>query len=284
MSHLTDLLELTVPLNREERFWTATVLPALAVGSDLSGLGAFVQLLRKESDLPPESHVPAYPKALFLTEFSRLKSAGHYAIGASLTHTDREVTPDALVITLGATPTIYGIEAKMFDTIYSVEWQLSQQKEHCIDPLARDMAARLRTEVDVRMLALIPEQHRKAAQAQGIHTITWSDILALGPGTGYYHDLLSLAIESYDKLIDHKARFVEGGMSGELIVEIFSHGPATPPCWVGAAKGPRGKRSSLELGEWKKTMFMVNWSSTERPSRNWMSLRDFLARTGHQVT
>jgi hypothetical protein len=284
MSQLTDLLDLTVPLNREERFWTATVLPALAVGSDLSGLGNFVQLLRKESDLPPESHVPTYPKALFLTEFSRLKSAGHYTIGASLTHTDREVTPDVLVITLGATPTIYGIEAKMFDTISSVEWQLSQQKEHCVDPLARDVAAQVGAEVDVRMLALIPEQHLKATRARGIHTITWSDILALGPGTGYYHDLLSLAIESYDKLIDHKARFTEGGMTGERIVEMWSHGTATPPRWVGAGKGPRGKRSSLILDGWKKTEFVVNWSSTDKPSRNWMSLDDFIAETRHQGT
>src|SRR5690348_17967111 len=104
-----------IPLNREERFWTATVFPALVVGDRLERLTQLLRLLHERAGLPE----PPVQDAVFITEFSRKKSNNH-AVGPTLATSGPEATPDLLIATIGPTPAVYGIEAKMFDAVWSV--------------------------------------------------------------------------------------------------------------------------------------------------------------------
>lgn len=268
--------EALLPLNREERFWTATVFPALAVGSELERLPQLVELLHLRAGLPKPTESIGYPDAFVLTEYSIQKSWTHTEIAAS----DGYATPDILLIVTGKNPAVFTIEAKMFDSIESIAWQLVQQELYCATPIAEKMEEVLGSEhVPHYMFALVPEPRADAARAQGLHVMSWTDVLALGPGEGYFHDMLGRAIAQYDQLTSKTARTHEGGLKGNEIVRRAATND-NPPHWIGAGPGRRGNRRHLESGDWGNRTFVVNWTSEGAPAtRNWMKLDQFLAAT-----
>lgn len=185
-----------LPLNREERFWTATVLPALVAGDDFTRIGHFVNLLRDAVKLPALQPPCEYPHAILLSEYDRRKS-DRYANTAK----GMAATPDLIVVVHGNDPMIFGIEAKMFDNPSSVAWQLKCQGDHCLSWVAEVLRAD-RSEPPYAQLgiALVPDQEAQGLRNQGVPTITWTNVLNLGPGKGFYHDLLTEAIASYPNL------------------------------------------------------------------------------------
>lgn len=267
-----------LPLNREERFWTATVFPSITAGAEMERVGRLVSLIRKNSGLDASQKEVEYPDACVLTEYSRYKSNRDYVVGTRLRHTMKEATPDILVLTIKPEPAVYGIEAKMFEPVASVPWQLHLQREHCLLPIAENMRADLGAVRTVSM-ALVPTPRARAMHAQGVHALTWDDVLQIGNRTGFYSELLAVAIRKYEDLASNEARTYEGGLTGAKIVEE-SDNPERAPRWVGAAPGPRGNLRTLATEEWRTTVFRVNWTAAVRPSRNWMSLTDFLDATG----
>src|SRR6266480_2568442 len=65
-----------------------------------------------------------------------LKSYKSTRLGERLPITARAATPDILIMVRAPTPSVYGIEAKMFDAVESVGCQLHLQEEHCLKPIA----------------------------------------------------------------------------------------------------------------------------------------------------
>lgn len=110
---LEHLLDTTLPLNRKERQYTGTVLPALLSGEGLSHLSTFTGLLGY-----PGVQVAATAddcSVLFFTEYGISESAiGPAAERFEGMPTGRD-TPDVVILCTRPEPVLFAIEAKMYD-------------------------------------------------------------------------------------------------------------------------------------------------------------------------
>lgn len=260
-----------VPLNRDERFWTATVLPALVLGDQLERFSEFVDFLAKEASVTPVHKASGFA----IAEFSRKKSNGVTRFGVPLRKTKGDATPDLILVVRSPRPIVFGIEAKMFEPVTSVPWQLKQQREHCLEPIAENLEAVTKAKATIISVALVPESHLAALRAQRSAVISWTAILELGPGLGFYRDLLKTAVDQYEHMATFKARYHEGHMHGKDIRDRVAKGDF-PPKWIGAQKGRGGNYDTLSRGTWDRTSFTVNWSAQARPSRKWYTPSEFL--------
>lgn len=113
MRSLDELLDTTLPLNRKERYFTGTVLPALLCTDSMSHLhvlGTLLGLDNLEVRADPDDCT-----VLFFTEYGLSESA----IGPARERfaglpTGRD-TPDVVILVTEPVPVLIALEAKMYD-------------------------------------------------------------------------------------------------------------------------------------------------------------------------
>lgn len=281
---LLNLLNRSMPLNVEERFWTATVLPALVAAPNLEPLGGLLKLMRERAGVsePGEAYDPS--RVIFFTEFDRRKSNGK-GCGRDLSDTSRNATPDVVIVELGADPLIYGIEGKMAGCVNSLRWQRLQQTRFVLNGLRRDLETESGKPVAAPIhVALVPEERQPALKGQRVPVISWTEILHLTklPPDDYFVQCLTLMTQRYSTIASAKAKTWEGEYTGRQLKWLARRDPEFRPRFVGIGQGARGERFSdlIASGGWKRYHFQANWTADwgASPNGNWISYDEFLRR------
>ena len=156
MATLDDLLDATLPLNRKERYYTGTVLPALLCADSMRYLDRLGRSDLLDLGVLDVRDDPDDCTVLFFTEYSLIESAigpiGAKFPGMAALAKD---TPDVVVLITHPKPVLIALEAKMYDRPSKPELvkQLAAQKSQ-LDQLCTHLAAHLNVE-QVR-LAVMP--------------------------------------------------------------------------------------------------------------------------------
>ena len=110
---LSELLDHTLPLNRKERFYTGTVLPAIVTVDDFSSLDRLGALMGAPGLIVRTQAENC--TVLFFTEYGISESA----IGAAKGRFDGlptgRDTPDVVILVTEPSPVLLAIEAKLYD-------------------------------------------------------------------------------------------------------------------------------------------------------------------------
>ncbi len=92
--HFRKILASELPLNRKERFYTATVLPSLLLHDGISNFYRFLRQIRNFSaDINEENAGDSF---LFYTEYNLKESAGKKSVGAEISVSSGD-TPDVII-------------------------------------------------------------------------------------------------------------------------------------------------------------------------------------------
>ena len=277
------------PINRSERYWTATVLPGLIAARNFRELHRFLSLVDKALGThPPE--VPIETSLVrFETEYSlKLAEAPGRRRGELIgVPAPRGDTPDMLVWLHQRPTRLYAVEAKLFDACAATDLrdQLKDQERYALDPLATRYEVSKR---EIRHVALVPREMAGGCEGAGVPFITWEDVrdeFRDQQGT-YFWQVLSLALDGFSDLVGlpHPSnRNSQGQLTGEQIVEYYKTDKS--PRWVGRQGGETGElfQGDLAMGGWRTRSYQITFES-ERPSANWFTVELFVAAIQDQET
>lgn len=281
MTTLHALLEGGLPLNRKERFFTGTVLPALVCADAMAHLHRLTEHLGVE-DLDIRA-APEDCTVQFFTEYSLVESI----VGPAKDRFPTVLglpkdTPDVVVLVTQPKPTLVALEAKMFDrpSLGSMKQQLVRQST-LLSGLAGDLAGSLEAgEVRVVHAALLPQALSKRYGGKlTIPVVTWEwlrDAYA-DVDQPYFHGLLAYALANYDALVSPVGGYEDGELAGAKLVMRAMSGDLTWP-YMGVSGGLGGKamNSLIESGRWATRAFQVRHQPLSHPNPNWFTVTDFI--------
>ena len=145
----------SLPMNRKEAFFTATVLPGIICCDDFAHFSHFLHVLGLR-DIVIDPH-PDTANILFFTEYSITESAAPKTVRdqfLSVSFISKE-RPDLLIlIEQNSVKRLIAIEAKMFSAIHprNLASQMKAQRTKILDPLQARLCA------EITHLALLPEK------------------------------------------------------------------------------------------------------------------------------
>lgn len=261
------------PFNREERFFTGTVLSLLFSGNDFKNLKVITDIMAPKLNLEP-----IYPiidkNILFYTEYN-LKKSGKVSEDEESSDGD---TPDVLFYIFDNGNTyLFAIEVKMFHR--PTNEKLKQQIEGQL-VILKSLADRKNIpHHHIFHTALLP---KKLAQQLSGSFITWEDILEKYTNikaNNYALDMLGYALEHYDQLVSKQSSSKKnntGEFRGSRIVSDHLHLQVKfVGCGHGGLHGNRFKQL-VKSGDWKNAKFQVTTSEIRPEHENWFSIEDFL--------
>lgn len=202
---LTELFATGLPINRKERYYTGTVLPALLCAHSMRCLHRLTDYLGLAGlDIRTR---PADCRRVF-TEYSAVESAiGSAKADSAALSGAAKGTPDVVILITEPKPTLIALEAKMFDrpSLPAMEQQISAQRTH-LNALAADLAQRLGAPaVDVRHWALLPHPLAKDYQEVGrlsVPVVEWEWIRDNYADVDQedFHAILQHGLANYEQL------------------------------------------------------------------------------------
>ena len=259
-----------LPENRDERFWSATVLPALIAGDNFGELEPFLELVRTacgdERAVPPLN-----ARAVrFETEYSLRKATR----GDPLVPGD---TPDILIVD-HAQSGMYCVEVKMFDafTASGLRLQIERQKE--VLKIINERYGPFKRQYHV---ALIPEGRKTLIRGADVPYVTWEAVLEQYKESSatYFVMRLQDALLNWEKLKSKRDRRDVQYMTGEELCDVHDS-VETKPCWVGRNGGLDGKlfKADIENRDWSVQRYEVDFERDGPKNRNWFPYEDFYRR------
>lgn len=273
-SKFCDIMKQELPLNRKERFYTGTVLPALLFHN---GLGNFYRFLESIKGFPAEINETATgDNFLFYTEYNLRESAGDRSVGAVI-HASTNETPDLIIEIMQPRKVFVIVEAKMFSTIQSHELteQIRRQKEIVSDVLREKYSL---SSEDFYHLALLPEDSGIKGNGE-YQVVYWEFFLsneAVRSTDNLFYNYLRYALENYDELKSKGraiATTVEFYMKGAQLYELEKD---NEDFWVGRNRGEIQIIEDIKSGKWRTHSYCMN---TVKPVRgrpgNWISAERF---------
>ncbi len=194
---MKETLRTELPLNRKEKFYTGTILPALLLHNGFSNLYQFLHAI---PGFPAQINEQNTKDNLLLyTEYNLKESAGKKNVGIEI-ETDRRDTPDAIIEIITPLKVFVVIEAKMFanPTLSDFNSQMQDQKKTVVDTLEKAYQPH-----DIFHVALLPRQLGFSDTAN-YNVINWQFFLnnpELDLQDNYFFPYLQFALENYDKLV-----------------------------------------------------------------------------------
>ncbi len=269
-----------LPLNRKERYYTGTVLPALIASDGLLHLPRFLRLcgLDVEAVENRAGQVNGTQDVQVFTEYSfaesilpddRPRFAGAPLIG------------DAPDLVLTGPDWLLAVEAKVFHrpTVAALNQQMSRQAA-----LVNYWARWLRLDAArVRHVLLLPEQLQRDRPSLVWPVVTWQrvrDAYAVA-GDGYWLGVLRTALERYEQLASPEPTFganADGRLTGDQIDALPTS--ETPEYgWVGRTGGLRGTAFAADRadGSWHTRSYEVRLAAPPPGSANWFTVAEFRA-------
>lgn len=270
--------ENSLPINRKERFYTGTVLPAL-IWSDR--LDRFLRLIGAPTVTVRTD--PADTNLVLYSEYD-LRDAIANDQNAGWRLPDRAETPD-LVIQIGEPDDEAGIlvvvEAKVFSrpSPQSLRAQIERQEAAVIAPFRS-----VRPGWTVLQMALLPEQsvtHAMEAELRPLRWTTWqrlADAYRTVAAASYWVEVIEAALSAESWRRRRSELAISATRSGNAIVQ---HGEADGIRWVGR-QGGFEVFITYDLGPdvrggwvWQRRPYFVS-REEQRPSANYFTLAQFL--------
>ena len=259
-----------LPLNRKERFYTGTVLPALLFHNGLHNFYSFLQQIKRfPSEISESSTADNF---LFYTE---------YSLRDSIRDTEQTITgetPDVIIMILEPARALIFIEAKMFARGSQAELtgQIRQQRQVVGEQLRESCSV---DESSFYHLALVPGK-LSVESTDRYQVLNWEfflgnpDLMVEG---NYFYNYLRYALENYDSLVSPKstATTCETREIGRVLYEKIKQRGLD--LWVGRQGGLQTIREDIVSGKWLSHVYFVNSQkpATGRPG-NWISGQEFL--------
>ena len=280
------LVHTQLPLNRKERFYTATVLPMLICRDNFKYLHLFLKALPRGQDLGG-AFDPAVDQVLFFTEYGFFESliGNDHAQKRFPNAPARRVTPDVMILLMRPSLTaLITIEAKMFSSssLKSLRRQMNVQRE-LLDYIGRCLGIE---EKNSRHIALVPQGllgQDSAPRPEDF--VYWEEILQnfeTEMKDDPFLDYLRIALANYSSL-----RAPRGGglycdkmMTGAQIVSDFRAGTLGAKT-MGRKGGLRGEllREDISSGKWTERRYETNRYDS-LANDNWFFVRQFIERLG----
>lgn len=208
-----------LPLNRKEKFYTGTILPALLFHN---GLNNFYTFLRAIKGFPPEiNEAETKDNFLFYTEYNLKQSAGKKKNVGRIIPTETNETPDAIIEILKPKKVFIVIESKMFHNVSqtSLSSQISKQIKAVIEPLKQSFKLK---DDQVFHVALVPRMSQ-CKDGKCFQVINWEffidngklnfdDSGKLNLQDKYFYNYLKFALDEYRDLVAKRDGTVNGGL------------------------------------------------------------------------
>ncbi len=274
------LVDQHLPLNRKERYFTGTVLPAIVCADNFRHFDLFLRLLTT-AELPRVDPHPERTNLQFFTEYSFVEALTGAAKGRFPDPPHTKDTPDLVCFLRGHVDVLIAVEAKMYDSPSGADLRVQfDAQRRLLAYLQRHLPAS-----DVVHVMLLPEKlARRAGLGEEIPVVTWESVVdAYLPVLGadhYFLAVLRLALERYDALVSSAAwqsgKNADGWLPGSTILKRAEQGDRSIR-QVGRHRGLDGPvfAEDLRTGGWKNQPYEV--SAAETPAnRNWFPVEDFV--------
>ncbi len=278
-----DLCGCWLPLNRKERYYTATVLPAIICSDNFKHFGLFLKLLNLEAELPEGTGEGL--NIQFFTEYSLKESI--FDPEAKARFPEPPLTnemPDIMILINGSAPLLIAIEAKMYDAVSESDLlaQMDRQFSAILRPLKEKWPA-----LKVVHAALVPQTMKQNfVELPGRPIITWEEVHEAYKDVGnahYFVEVLWTAISQYEVLKSPPGflgfgAHAHGRMSGQEILDRFQKGTCEFQT-MGRLAGLRGQKflHDIAQGHWREQKYEVNESGDpETIGWNWFRIEDFV--------
>lgn len=299
MNKIKNYFETIIPINRKEKFYTATIFPQIICADNFANISLFLELIPKftyQIKISPDLETN---NILFLTEYS-LKEAlveDHFLKLYKGDYKTKE-TPDVVILITEPEYILILIEAKMFSSSNSVELNDQMNKQRWIVDAFKEVL-KIKEE-NIFHIGLVPQQLiPNKSVLTDYHIVYWEEIVEKYQqimGNNYFFNVLKIALKKFDSLSSKNAssgntyrQNNEELLSGLKIVELHNQGKRF---WVGRNYGLTGEKlaNDKSSGEWRNFKYEVNFSSENCPNRNWFSSEDFVkfmqaeTRTSNTIT
>ena len=270
----------TLPLNRKEKFYTATVLPGIICAD---GMRTFFKLLGREDVIPDLR--PDTANIQIFTEYDL-----HDAVRGDSASTWRDLldklsgdTPDVMILVDASKPLLICIEAKFFTdpSVQSLRAQMTRQKISVIDPICSKIGC------EVLHVALVTkslsdelkhtQKHKVEDVVLGWHEITKA--YCSDERAAYWVALLQYALKHelrFRALRRPSPSYQSGKMTAAAILDAF----ANPDCiirYVGAKPRNWTRIHDDVLATGGMTRQVAISESETCPSPRYMSIENFVA-------
>jgi hypothetical protein len=267
-----------LPINRKEKFYTGTVLPALLFHNGFSNLYHFLREINNFQD-DEINEQKTGDKFLFYTEYNLKQSAGKKKNVGREIPTETNDTPDIVIEMLSNPKRVFVIiEAKMFRNIYqsSLSSQMSKQKTAVIEPLKKAFQLK---DNHIFHIALVPEKSglKDGMEYQVINWEYFIDNRDLNVKDNIFYNYLRFALDNYEDLVENKSGKAETVKDYKTVEEIYRNGKNNGNWWVGRQGGEKTIIEDIKTN-WKNhnKKYAMN---TIKPSRgrngNWITSKKF---------
>lgn len=278
------MMENGLPLNRKERYYTGTVLPAIICNENFKHIGLFLGLIGiSNTKLTMDAGKENFQ---FFTEFAlkdSLYNTTHRSAWEGINSND---TPDIVIFVNGTDrKKLVAIEAKLFEKpkLKTLQTQIEAQKI-----VLKTMQKHLGVlEEDLHHVLLLPDgffcsKHLLELEEK-CQAVSWNKIYKLYSeefGDFYFLNILKYALENYCKMSSRGLNKTNGGhvkMSGHEIYKRFTNNTLKYK-FMGRGGGLRGRALGDDIlkGNWTSTCYSVSLSIGSK--RNWFSIEQFVNR------
>lgn len=295
---LEALFSFGLPVSREERFYTATVLPALISRDGFSGFEVFRDAVAAATsasglDAPeiatsvitatgPETNVQ------LLTEFDLWKALTESGAKARFPDAPAiRAVPDLAIYVQGSSPVLIVVEAKMF--LYYTAAQLSKQmadQQILMEYVAGQIASATGAPLPLVQVALLPAA-RVAGDSYAAFPypiVTWESLrdgYAGHDASQYWVRVLDIALSRWKHLASSPTSFGENADDKATGQEIFNAALAGRLIYpvVGRRGGLSGKEFSADVasGAWKQREYELALDVDLAHQANWFTVAEFVA-------
>ncbi len=271
-----------LPLNRKERFYTATILPSIICHQNFQYINLFFKLIKRfpqNLTIQPDSF---QNNIQFLTEYS-LKETANFSGRKFVNLPSTKDTPDLVILITKPELFLIVIEAKMFSssTIDKFKEQIEAQKKiiECIQ-----INLEIKNE-NIFHLGLVPKKYFPANIQTKCQILYWEDIIDSYQNIlskNYFFETLKLALNNYSTLKSSSngafgslGQNMEDKLSGLDIIKLSKSGKVF---FVGRNRGLNGTelKKDRDSGRWKTFKYEVNFSKKTPPNRNWFNSKEFV--------
>lgn len=270
-----NFLEGELPLNRKERFYTGTVLPALLFHN---GLSNFYTFLRGIKGFPTEiNKAQTKDNFLFYTEYNLKESAGDRNIGRRIVAKTND-TPDVVIEILQPKRIFVIIEAKMFAKVSQEDLrkQILRQKKYVGNILKE---AFLLEDKDFYYLALVPRDLNITSTSE-FQVIYWEDFIEKPKfkiADNIFYNYLKCALKNYRDLVQIKRSSLPPYIEGQKLgAEVYESGKAKEDFWVGRQGGKKSFVDDIKNDDWADRKYYFGFNiPKEIRIRQWISCEEF---------
>lgn len=269
-----------LPFNRKERFFTATVLPAIVTCDNFAHFDRFLDLCGVQEVLgEPDAHVAqsiADDSLQFYTEYSFPDSVftdEHEALFPLA-----QLYPDTPDIVVRAPGWLLAVEAKLYSRPNrgALETQLVKQRA-----LVTYWGERLIGSPTVQQVALLPAAVAAKIPDLSVKVVTWEDIADRYRDVApqYWIKMLDKA-NAYDGISSGTSKNGHGFRTGSEIADMAAGNALVNAAFttMGRAGGLEGVKLAGDIGSggWRDQPYQVRGEGI--PNSNWFTIDAFVAR------